>query len=316
MLDVALIGAGVMGTNHARIIRSDHRSRLRYVVDQDRARAEAVAAANGASTADRIEDVLGQVDAVVVAVSTEQHLAVALQVIAAGIPVLVEKPLASDSRSAQQIVEAVARSRSLLAVGHVERFNPAVLELENVVSDVVHADIRRVSSFTPRARESVVRDLMIHDLDLARMLARSEVVDVQAIGSSTRTETLDLAIALLTFANGVTAALTTSRIGQQKIREIDLTQRENFVHVDLMRGDLSIHQVHHSEFLAEGGPRYSQAGVVEIPYLSNRGEPLALQWGHFTHCVTDRVAPRVDGEAGCKALELAELVEQRACTKG
>jgi predicted dehydrogenase len=184
----------------------------------------------------------------------------------------------------------------------------------------VHVDFRRISSFSGRPQESVVRDLMIHDIDLARMLARAEVAHVSAVGRRDRGATDDLVIALLTFANGVTASLTASRIGQQKIREIDVTQKDNFVHVDLLREDVTIHHVHHVEFLSDGGPRYSQSGVVEIPYLSNRGEPLALEWAHFAQCVCAGERPRVSGEDGVRALAIAEQVEAEvdrssACTK-
>jgi predicted dehydrogenase len=309
MLRVALVGAGMMGANHARVISGDRRAELTHVVDVDESRAQALASAHGAQAACALEAVLGNVDAAVVAVPTAAHAEVAVELLRAGVPVLVEKPIAASSAEARSLVEAARSSGTLLATGHVERFNPAVLELETVAADIVHMDFRRISSFSPRVRDGVVRDLMIHDLDLALWLAGAEVTSVSAIGRSTRTEMDDLAVALLGFANGITAMLTASRIGQQKIREIDLTQKENYVHVDLVRGDLTIHHVHHVEFLAEGIPRYSQAGVVEIPYLSNRGEPLGLQWADFARAATMGEEPRVDGEAGQRALELVERVE-------
>lgn len=315
MLKVALIGAGMMGANHARIIASEPRSMLSYVVDISPERAQALAATHDAVRSCSLESVLGNVDAAVVAVPTQAHLEVGRQLLESGIPVLIEKPLATSADEARSLAAAASASGALLSVGHVERFNPVVLELETIATGIVHMDFRRISSFSERVRDGVVRDLMIHDLDLASWLAGSDVVGVSAIMQSTRTDQEDLAGALLTFKNGLTAMLIASRIGQQKIREIDLTQAENFVHVDLLRGDVTIHQVHHVEFLAEGVPRYSQAGVVQIPYVSNRGEPLALQWADFVGCVAHGRQPRVDGTAGVRALELVEWVE-RVARKG
>jgi predicted dehydrogenase len=187
------------------------------------------------------------------------------------------------------------------------------MQLETIVKDPIHLDFRRISPFSARAaRDSVVRDLMIHDIDLACFLAGGDVTTVSAVARRTRGDTDDLVVALLTFAGGTTAALTASRIGQQKIREIEVTQAANFVRVDLVREEVTIHRVDHVEFLAEGGPRYSQAGVVEIPFLSNRGEPLALEWAHFVRCVCAGETPRVSGEDALRALAIAERVEQAA----
>ena len=312
MLRVALVGAGVMGANHARIIQADRRSQLTQVVDPVPARAAAVAAPAGAAVARSVGDLTGLVDAAVVAVPTEGHFEVAMALLEAGIPVLLEKPIAATVAEAEALLATATRLAVTLAIGHVERFNPAVLELEKVASAPLHIDLRRISSFNPRGRESVVRDLMIHDIDIACVLAGGEPVTVSAVARRTRGESDDLVVALMTFPTGVTASLTASRIGQQKIREIDVTQAENFVHVDLVRGDITIHRVHHVEFLSEGGPRYSQAGVVEIPYLSNRGEPLALEWSDFVAAVSEGGKPRVGAADGLRALRIAEWVERAA----
>lgn len=313
MLRVALVGAGVMGANHARVINGDRHSELAYVVDPDLQRAAAVARVSGARVVGDLEEVLGEVDAAVVAAPTEHHVELGCRFLEAGIAVLVEKPIASRIEDARRLVAAAQESGRPLAVGHVERFNPAVLELEAFVAEPEHIDFRRISAFTTRARESVVRDLMIHDIDLARLLVGAEPVQVSAI-SRRRGQFDDLVVALLTFESGVSATLTASRMGQQKIRDIAVTQKENYIHVDLVREDITIHRVHHVEFLAEGGPRYSQSGVIEIPYLSQRGEPLALQWAHFVNCVRGESEVRVSGQDGLRALAIAEQIE-RACTR-
>jgi len=135
---------------------------------------------------------------------------------------------------------------------------------------------------------------------------------VQAIGRRARTDSLDVASALLSFRNGITATVTASRIGQTKIRKVELTQRANYTVVDLVRQDVTVHRVHHNEFLAEGGVRYRQTGLLEIPFLEHHGEPLALELSHFLECVTQRSTPRVSREQGRRALSLALAVRQAA----
>jgi predicted dehydrogenase len=151
-------------------------------------------------------------------------------------------------------------------------------------------------------------DLMTHDLDLACALAGSDVTNVKAVTRRIRSDTEDLASALLTFANGVTASLTASRVGQNKIRRLSITQRGSFVHVDLLRQDVTVNRVDHAEYLSGEGTRYRQSGVVEVPFLEHRGEPLYLELAHFVDCVANGGVPRVSGEDGVRALELAERV--------
>jgi predicted dehydrogenase len=207
----------------------------------------------------------------------------------------------------------VARENDrVLMVGHVERFNPAVLQLDGIVQDPLHVELTRMGPFSPRVTADVVLDLMIHDLELALALAGSDVERIEGMGRRERSDSLDLATALLQFRNGVTATVTASRVGQTKIRRIELTQRANFVVLDLVRQDLTLHRVDHNEFLAEGGARYRQSGLIEIPFLEHRGEPLALELEHFLQCVADRRSPRVTGLQGRRALELALAVRRSA----
>ena len=158
-------------------------------------------------------------------------------------------------------------------VGHTERFNPAVTELQEITTDPVHIEARRISPYTPRIDDGVVLDLMIHDLDIAQALARSPVTGVEAIATRKRSSSEDLAVAMLQFESGATAVLTASRLGQQKIRELAITQSDSYLTADLIRQDVTIHRISKVSYSDGGQARYSQAGVVEIPFLSRRGEP-------------------------------------------
>jgi predicted dehydrogenase len=302
---LGVIGSGIMGTNHARVAAGLGMVDLVSVFDADPSRSQQLAASFGATAEPDVATLARHVDAAVVATPTEFHVPIALQLLEAGVDVLVEKPIAPDVDSARRLVDAADRLGRVLAVGHVERFNPAVLELDSIVEDVVHIDARRISAYSPRIKDDVVIDLMIHDLDLVSMIAGSPVADVQSVLRSPKSPSADIASALVSFENGVTAALTASRIGQNKIRRIDITQEQNYIVLDLLRQDVTVERVESSEFSSDHGRRYRQRGVVEVPFLEHRGEPLALELTHFADCVVNRRTPRVTGEAGLRALELA-----------
>lgn len=312
MLKLAIVGAGVMGANHARIARSVPGVEIAYVVDPDLARAERAAATSGARATTDLGEVLGKVDCAVVASPSSFHEEHGLALIGHGTHVLVEKPVAVSVEAGRRLVDAAADAGVVLQVGHVERFNPAVLELDRLAGDVLHIEAARIGPYSNRVEVGVVLDLMIHDLDIVLSLAGSDPVDVFAAARRTRSATEDLVSALVTFENGVSAALTASRIGQNKIRTLSLTREKDFVAVDLLRQDVTIHRVDHSEYLSDEGTRYRQTGVVELPFLEHRGEPLYLELSHFAEAVRNGTEPRVSGRDGLRALDLAIRVRAAA----
>ncbi len=306
---LAVIGAGVMGANHARLASRAAGVELVAIVDVDEDKRTKLADAVGAPHAADIERLIAAnaVDAVVVATPTPFHHPVASLCLDAGLHVLVEKPIASTVEEAEDLNERANRAGVVLTVGHVERFNPSVRELLRSIEKPIHLQLDRVGPFTPRVTDNVVIDLMIHDLDLARALAGSEVVRLQAIHQSVKTEGPDMAIALLEFENGVTASITASRIGQQKLRRIFVTQHDAVLAGDLIRQDVMIHRMQHVEFVSDSGARIRQSGVVEIPFIENRGEPLMEELRAFIDSIhgADPVVTAADGIA---ALRLAHQV--------
>src|SRR3954463_8501971 len=302
---LAVIGSGIMGTNHARVATGLPGVELVAVVDPDRERSEKLAAAFGARAVTDVCELPSLVDAAVVATPTQFHAPVAHELITAGVDVLVEKPIAPDVETAQRLVDAADAAGRVLMVGHVERFNPAVLELDSLLDRVVHVEARRISGYSPRIRDDVVIDLMIHDLDLVSMIAGGSPAEVMSVVRAPRSASPDLAAALIAFDSGVTASLTASRVGQNKIRQIDITQRDNYLVLDLLSQGITVQHVEQSEFLSDRGRRYRQVGVVEVPFLEHRGEPLALELTHFAQCVRARSRPRVSGVEGIAALDLA-----------
>lgn len=307
-MKLAVIGAGVMGTNHARVATTVATAELTHVIDADRARAEALATASGALHGIDPLSVLDVVDAAIVALPTPFHAQVAVPLLEAGVHCLVEKPIASSLEEGEEILRAAQRGGSVLAVGHVERFNPAVIEAEKFLDGPIHIETARVGPFSTRVADSVVIDLMIHDLDLVRSFAGGDLIDVSAVAQRVRTDTEDLATALVRFDSGVTAALTASRLGQQKSRSMSVTQHESHLMVDLMRQEVTIERVEHVEYTGAEGTAYRQRGMVEIPMVETRGEPLWLEQRDFLAAIVEDRPPRVGGSDGIEALRMALAV--------
>jgi len=312
MIRVALVGAGVMGANHARLLASMPEFDLVAVVEHDDVRGQAVAAMSGTQHLTSIDELPDDVQAVVIATPTETHEELGLQLLGRGIDLLIEKPVASSTLEARHLLEAAEGSDRILMVGHIERFNPAFNELVRFLDEPLHLEFTRVGPYSPRVGTDVVLDLMIHDLDLALAMAGSPVASMSATGRVIMGDTLDLASALVVFESGLTATLSASRVAQIKVRKVDVTQRASFLSADLVRQDVTIHRLHHSEFLAEGVPVYRQSGLVEIPYVEQRGEPLGAELRHFLDSVRDRTRPVVGAPEAIAALELALAVRDAA----
>lgn len=307
IVEVAVIGTGVMGRNHARVLSTLPGAHLAAIVDADAERARGLALEYGCSWGTDLDEVASRVDAVILAVPTHLHHEIALRAIAQGLHVLVEKPIAQTIDQAREIVEAARSANVTLAVGHIERFNPACLDIKQYVKSPRFIQLRRLSPYTPRIQEGVIRDMMIHDVDLLLWLADSPVESIQASAISPRSDSEDLASVNIVFENGVLGQLTAARIAQRKVRTIDIIEDENLVHVDLLRQTINIFTETRVE-QAPGSGSFRQASVSEIPYLSRRGEPLALELEEFVSAVSERREPLVGGAQGLAALEVSEQV--------
>lgn len=309
MPDLVIVGAGSMGSKHARAAAGQREWSSVMVVDVESARAREVACQYGIQAGD-VESGLAKASAVVVAVPDTQHEAVALQALKAGLHVLVEKPLAPTLEAATRIVDAAAGTDRLL-VGHIERFNPASIEALRWSDEAIHVEFRRVGPRASRTLGDVVADLMIHDLDLFGCMLRQRdesVVEVVAMWSGPERE---MCTALIRGSKGLSATITASRMSQAKIRSMIVTTPTEQVVADLINQSVSIHRISHIEFVNDGRPGYRQQGVLEVPFLEH-GEPLQLEHKHFLSVVGGAAAPVVDGQAALAAMELVELVRAAA----
>ena len=232
-LRVAVVGVGHFGRHHARILSSLPGVRLVAVVDIDADRAAAIAAETGAAMETDLAALDDRVDAVTLAVPTESHHAVAVPLLERGVSVLVEKPMARSMVEADALITAAEAGGAVLAVGHTERYNPAVATALPLVRAPRFIEVHRIGTFPARSLDvDVVFDVMIHDLDIILTAVGEEVATIEAIGVAVLTDRVDIANARLRFRSGCIANLTASRISRDRVRKLRFFQQDAYISVD------------------------------------------------------------------------------------
>ncbi len=310
---VGVIGIGNMGWHHARVLSLLKDAELVGVADPDPKRGKLAVEQFGCRWFPSYEELLGEVEAVCIAVPTLLHHRVGMACFNAGVHVLIEKPIAASQEEAAELIHAADAAGKLLQVGHIERFNPAFRELVKVVANeqVVVLEARRHSPNPDRANDvSVVLDLMIHDIDLVLELAGAPVVRLAAAGGRSAEGPIDYVNATLGFANGVVASLTASKMAHRKIRSLSAHCRSALVESDFLNRSLQIHRRSHQSFSADHGELlYRNDGFIE-EVSTSPVDPLVAELEHFLQCVRGLEKPAVDGPQASRALLLADLIEQ------
>lgn len=318
---LGVVGVGSLGKEHARVCASLPGATLAAVCDASRPRAEEIAAKHGAPAFSDWRELRGNVDAVVIATPTLYHRDVAVFFLEAGIPCLVEKPLAGTVAECEQIVALAARKKTLLQVGHIERFNPSWQVARPLMGSPRFVNAERVGPYPFRSTDiDVVLDLMIHDIDLVLSLAQSPLAHVNAAGTKVLSPTNDLVNARLTFENGFVANITASRVSPEPGRRFRTFSAEGFVEIDL-RGR-KVTRVTKSAKLKSGFD-VSKVDPTKVPNLKEllygellstetpavpAGEPLALEDGAFVEAVKAGKPPAVSGEDGLRAVQVAHRI--------
>jgi predicted dehydrogenase len=297
---VVVVGAGEFGRNHARVYSELPGAELVGIVDINAERAKQVAAEFATQVLPNIESLAGRVDAVSVAVPTAQHAKIGCAILRQGIDVLVEKPMATSLSEADELIAAAAESKRVLQVGHLERFNPAVVAVREIMRRPLFFEVHRLGIYTPRSLDiDVVFDVMIHDLDILLSLVGEEVTDVKAVGIPVVSDKVDIAHARLEFVSGAVANVTASRVSTERVRKMRFFQEHEYVSLDYTRQDALRVRVKN----LGPPPEFDFEKLVTEPQ-----EPLKAELAEFIIAVRDRNRPGVDGEAGRRALELAERV--------
>ena len=306
-----MVGVGVFGRNHARVYKELEQQgeavRLLGVVDPDVNRADAVAREFGCKAFGSVQQMLtthSEVQAASVAVPTVHHLAVARDLMKAGVDVLVEKPLAATHAEAEELVALAADRKRIAQAGHLERFNPAVRATLPLLTQPMFFEVHRLSVFTPRSLDvDVVLDLMIHDLDIVLTFARSPVKEVRAVGLPILSGKVDIANVRLEFESGCIANFTASRVSTERVRKLRFFQPQQYISLDYGRQEVLVFTVGH-DHAATGTPSVNpQIGVTKPPVAAE--EPLHAELRSFLQAVRERSTPVVPLEHGRRALALA-----------
>jgi predicted dehydrogenase len=291
---IAVVGAGAFGQNHCRVVHESEHAELAAIVDTDAARAAELAAKYNTVALTDARELVGRADGAIVAVPTTRHAEVGCLLLDAGLDVLVEKPIATDLAEADRLIAAAERGGRILQVGHVERFNPAVLELERRLTLPLFFEIHRMNQFSARSLDvDVVLDLMIHDVDLVLGLTGADPQEIRAAGISILSQKVDIANVRLAFANGCVANLTASRISTESVRKMRLFQPHQYLSLDYARRDLAIFSVGENRQIG-----FEQAQVA-------KAEPLMLQLDAFLDSMATRNPAKSSGRAARRTLEAA-----------
>ena len=313
---IGVIGVGNMGQHHTRVLSLMKDVEFIGISDVNVELGLDTASKYRVKFFEHYQDMLAHVDAVCVAVPTRLHHSVGMACLQAGVHTLIEKPIAASILEAESLVNAAAESHCILQVGHIERFNPAFLELSKILTteELLAIEAHRMSPYSQRANDvSVVLDLMIHDIDLLLELVGTPVVKLTASGSrASGSGYLDYVTATLGFASGIVATLTASKVTHRKIRRIVAHCKSSLTEADFLNNEILIHRQTTANCTADYGQvLYRQDGLIEKVYTSNI-EPLHAELEHFVYCVRGGDQPSVGGEQALKALRLASLIEQIA----
>jgi len=297
---VAVIGVGDFGRNHARVYRRLEGVELVGVVDRNSERARGVADEFGTGILPDLDSLTGRVDAVSLAVPTSEHARIGCLLLSRGIDVLVEKPIAASVAEADLLIDAARQYARVLQIGHLERFNPAIVAVLPIIKEPLYFEVHRLGVFSPRSLDiDVVYDVMIHDLDILLALADSPVESIHSLGIPVITDKVDIAHARLEFASGAVANLTASRVSTERVRKLRFFQEHEYISLDYTRQDALRIRVRkpapEPEFDFE-------------PIPTRHEEPLEAELRAFVDAVRNRKQPLVDARAGRRALELADKV--------
>jgi predicted dehydrogenase len=307
-IKVAVVGVGDFGRNHVRVWKELEGIELAGVLDANAERAQKVATEFATVVLNDFDDLASHAQAVSLAVPTADHARIGCELLERGLDVLVEKPIAASLEEADALLAAAKRNGRILQVGHLERFNPAVIAAEKIIRRPLFFEIHRMGVFSPRSLDiDVVYDVMIHDLEILLAFVPGPVADLRAVGIPVLTDKVDIAHARIEFETGAVANLTASRVSTERVRKMRFFQEHEYVSMDFTRQDVLRVQVD------PPAPRTPGAALeLPMPRFETLGaghqEPLLAELRAFADCVRTRRTPRVDGVVGRRALELADRV--------
>ena len=299
-LKTAVIGVGYLGKFHAQKYAQLPASELVAVCDSNADIAQTIADEHGVDVHTNYNDLIGKVDAVSIVVPTQKHYEVAKVFLDNGIHVLLEKPITSTVEQARELVQIADQNKLVFQIGHLERFNPAVMALDDVLKEAQFIESHRIAPFNPRGADvNVILDLMIHDIDIILDFVSSPVKSIQANGVPVLSNDIDVANARIQFENGCVANVTASRVSMKSERKMRIFQPDAYITIDFQNKKLGVHRKGAGEMFP---------GIAEIDSLERefeQGDALLAETAAFLKSINEQSRPVVSGEDGMRALETA-----------
>ncbi|MDH4198941.1 MAG: Gfo/Idh/MocA family oxidoreductase [Spirochaetia bacterium] len=307
-LKTGVVGVGHMGKYHVNVLaglKSDQHE-LKGIYDINKDIAGAISRQYNVRNYDSLAELFEDCDAVTIAVPTGNHFEVAKQAIQCGCHVLVEKPITSKVEEAIELMELAQKEKIILQIGHVERFNGAVIELQKIVENPIYIETKRMAPFTPRIQDAgVVLDMLIHDLDIVLNLVKSPLKEYHALGQSIKGQNEDIALVTLKFENNAIASLMASRVSQAKERNLYITQENSYIILNYTNQDIEIHRKASSANQTTPEEiRYSSESYVENLFV-HKDNPLKSEHIHFHKCIFGESDPVVSREKDIQTLKIA-----------
>ena len=319
-IKVGVIGTGHLGKLHTKMFKSIDNCELVGIYDSNPDQAESVGKEFSVPAINSLDELLKQIDAASISATTTSHYELAKKCFENGIHVFIEKPITASIKEAEELLEISEKKKLNLQVGHIERFNPALVAMEKYIDEPRFIQTDRLAQFNPRGTDvAVVLDLMIHDIDIILSLVKSDVIDVQANGVAVVSDHLDIANARLQFENGAVANVTASRISQKKMRKMRIFQRDSYIALDFVTGVAEAYRLLPPD--TEINPNlisFGEIGVGEkrkkLVYEQPEQKELnALQHELqlFINSIINGTKPVVSGIDGLRALKVAEIIIQK-----
>ncbi len=319
-LKVGVIGTGHLGKFHIKMLKQIEGCELAGIYDADSSAAKSAGNEFRVKTFGLLEELLNNVDAVSIATITGAHHDVAKKCLENNLHVFIEKPITAEIHQAEELVKIAAERNLNLQVGHIERFNPALISLEKFIIKPMFIQTDRLAQFNPRGTDvAVVLDLMIHDIDIILSLIKSEVKDIQASGVAVVSNSVDIANARIEFENGAVANVTASRISQKRMRKMRIFQKDNYIALDFITGVSEVYRlVAADEKLNSGYISFGEIGVGDKKKIVVYEQPevkeinaLKYELDLFIKSILKKEPPVVSGEDGLRALKVAKQILQK-----
>ncbi|MEN8256529.1 MAG: Gfo/Idh/MocA family oxidoreductase [Thermodesulfobacteriota bacterium] len=306
-IKAGVIGVGYLGNFHAQKYAAMDHVDLVGVFDTDIGRAEEIAKSCQCKAYDDYHELISLVDAASIVTPTTFHHKVGMDCLAAGLDVMMEKPITVTLDEADELVELAKQQKCILQVGHLERFNPGIMALNHYLDNPIYIESQRVHQFNPRGNDvDVVLDLMIHDIDIILSVVSSPLKTIRTLGSSVVTTSTDVATAQLIFENGCAATVTASRIAQSNVRQLVIHQKKSSLIVDYGKKDITVIERSGGQ-TADG---YPMEEATHLPF-PDQGDALKSELLHFIDAVQTRKQPKVSGVEGRQALAIAlQLIDE------